>query len=323
MPLITSSAYKAPFYLFNGHVETIVPSAFRRIKNTTYVRERLELLDGDFLDLDWLRGGSRKLMIVSHGLEGSSERHYSKGMAKYFFHRGWDSLAWNCRSCSGEMNRLPRFYHHGATEDLKAVVEHAVHGHQYDSIVLVGISMGGSLTLKYLGENKGVLPIAIHGAAAFSVPCHLGARELDRPAKRFYLNRFLRKLSRKIKEKSERFPDLISYRKFDSIGTFKEFDDRYTAPLHGFKDAIDFYERAASLPYIPKIMVPVLIVNALNDPFLPPECYPYEIARTLENVFPETPERGGHTGFSLSFKEENWMEVRAFEFLAGALVQPQ
>ncbi len=319
MPLITPSDYKAPFYLFNGHIETILPSAFRKIKGVTYSRERLELPDGDFLDLDWLRNGSRKLMIVSHGLEGSSERHYSKGMAKYFHQHGWDALAWNCRSCSGEMNRLPRFYHHGATEDLKVVVEHAIQSRQYDSVVLVGISMGGSLTLKYLGENSGQLPVAVRGAVAFSVPCHLGssAKELDRPEKRFYLNRFLKKLAKKIELKSESFPDLISFRGFESVRTFEEFDNRYTAPLHGFKDAKDFYERAASLPHIPHITLPTLIVNALNDPFLPEACFPFDIAKTHQHVYLETPIRGGHTGFTIASKEENWMEVRAFEFLKG------
>ncbi|NOT74350.1 MAG: alpha/beta fold hydrolase [Cyclobacteriaceae bacterium] len=319
MPIIPSSDYKAPFYLFNGHLETIIPSAFRKIKGVHYERERLELSDGDFIDLDWLRKDSKKLMIVSHGLEGNSERHYSKGMASYFFNRGWDALAWNCRSCSGEINRLERFYHHGATEDLNEVIQHAIEKNQYDSIVLVGISMGGSLTLKYLGENGDHLPSVVKGGAAFSVPCHLGssAKELDKPNKRFYLNRFLKKLGKKIKQKSEKFPDRVSYKGFDKIKSFEEFDTRYTSPLHGFKNAADFYERAASLPHIPHIKTPTLIVNALNDPFLPEACYPYDIAKDHPHVYLQTPERGGHTGFTLAGKDENWMEVRAFEFLGG------
>jgi Predicted hydrolase of the alpha/beta-hydrolase fold len=125
MPLVPNSSYKRPQLYFNSHVETIWPSVRRVVNSDAYTRERLELADGDFLDLDWLSAGRKKLVIISHGLEGSSERHYSKGMAKYFFERGWDALAWNCRSCSGEMNRLPRFYHHGATEDIKAVIDHA------------------------------------------------------------------------------------------------------------------------------------------------------------------------------------------------------
>ncbi len=322
MPLIPVSSYKHPFYLFNGHLETIIPSAFRKVGGPPYSRERLELSEGDFLDLDWLSNQSRRLLIISHGLEGSSGRHYSKGMANFFFKNKWDALAWNCRSCSGEMNRLPRFYHHGATEDLKAVIDHAL-TKGYDTIALVGISMGGSLSLKYTGENAQTLPSAIRSVVAFSVPCHLGssARELDKPAKRFYLNRFLKKLGKKIQQKAASFPDLISHEGFDKIRSFEEFDNRYTAPLHGFRDAKDFYERASSLPHIAEIRVPTLIVNAQNDPFLPSECFPYEIARESEFVFLETPKRGGHTGFTLAGKEENWMEVRAFEFVDSKYAQ--
>jgi predicted alpha/beta-fold hydrolase len=316
MPLIETSNYRPPWYLFNGHLETIVPSMTRKIKDVHYERERFELSDGDFIDVDWLTNKNNKLVIIAHGLEGSSDRHYCKGMAKYFFQRGWDALAWNCRSCSGVMNRLPRFYHHGATEDLTELIQHVEAKKHYKQIALVGFSMGGSVTLKYLGEQKTLLN-EIKAGVVFSVPCHLGssANELDKPSKKFYLNRFLKKLGTKIKIKSEKFPELISYAGFEKISTFEEFDNRYTAPLHGFRDADDFYERASSLMYISNIAIPTLIVNALNDPFLPPACFPINIAREHQYVYLETPIRGGHTGFSLAGKEENWMEVRAYDFV--------
>lgn len=311
------SSYQKPFYLFNGHWETIVPSTFRNIKGVTYQRERLELADGDFLDLDWLKGNNDKLVVISHGLEGNSERHYSKGMAKYFHARGWDALAWNCRGCSGEINRLPRFYHHGATEDIGAVVEHAIQSKKYSVIALVGFSMGGSMTLKYMGENGNNLHDSVKTTAVFSVPCHLGssARELDKPSKRFYLNRFLKKLQKKIQAKATQFPKQVSAEGIEKIRSFREFDNRYTSPLHGFKDADDFYERASSGPYISSIQKPTLVVNALSDPFLPEECYPFDVAKNHPSVFLETPTDGGHVGFNLAGKEENWMEVRAFEFI--------
>lgn len=292
---------------------------FRKISGT-YERERLELNDGDFLDLDWMRGNSKKLVIISHGLEGSSERHYSKGVAHYFHQREWDALAWNCRGCSGEMNRLSRFYHHGATEDLAAVIDHAIQNN-YSHIALVGVSMGGSLSLKYVGERKGILPHQIKSVATFSVPCDLGsgARELDKPGKRFYLNRFLKKLEKKIRTKSQKFPDEISIEGFDKIKSFRDFDNRYTAPLHGFADADDFYSKASSGQYLSSIQIPALIVNALNDPFLPEECYPFTLARTHEYVHLETPERGGHVGFSLQENSVNYMEVRSFEFVNSFL----
>ena len=315
MPLLQSSYTHTPFYLFNGHLETIVPSMFRKIEGT-YERERLELPDGDFLDLDWMKCKSNKLVIISHGLEGSSERHYSKGTAYYFSQRGWDAVAWNCRGCSGEMNRLPRFYHHGATEDLAAVIDLAIE-RNYAHIALVGFSMGGSLSLKYVGERKGKLPSQVKSVATFSVPCDLGssACELDKPNKKFYLNRFLTKLEKKIRAKSAKFPHLISVEGFERIKTFRDFDNRYTAPLHGFADADDFYTKASSGPFLSSIEIPALIVNALNDPFLPEACYPFDVAKTHPLIHLETPDRGGHVGFSMSGKSESWMEVRAFEFV--------
>ncbi|MBL7870882.1 MAG: alpha/beta fold hydrolase [Cyclobacteriaceae bacterium] len=314
MPLISSSYTTPPYYLFNSHAETIVPSIFRTVEGT-YVRERLELVDGDFLDLDWMRRNNKKLVIISHGLEGSSERHYSKGMAKYFYDRGWDAMAWNCRGCSGVMNRLPRFYHHGATEDLAAVVDRAIQL-KYEYISLIGFSMGGSMSLKYVGERKGILPTQVKSAITFSVPCNLksSATELDKPSNWFYLTRFLKKLEKKIRVKSVLFPEQISATGFEKIKTFREFDNRYTAPLHGFSDADDFYIRASSGPYLQSIEIPTLLVNALNDPFLPDACYPLELANKHPHLYLETPARGGHVGFSLPRSSESWMERRAYEF---------
>ncbi|MCX8492467.1 MAG: alpha/beta fold hydrolase [Cyclobacteriaceae bacterium] len=318
MALIENSSYKKPFYYWNGHWETIVPSMFRKIDGVTYQRERLELPDGDFVDLDELKQDSSKLVIITHGLEGNSNRHYAKGMAKYFFQNGWDAIAWNCRGCSGHTNRLPRFYHHGATEDLAAVVQHALDRKRYKTIVLIGFSMGGSMTLKYLGERGIEVDPTLKTAVVFSVPCDLGASasELDKTSRKFYLNRFLKKLSVKIKAKSQRFPKMIDAEGFDQIKSFREFDNRYTAPLHGFKNADDFYEKASCGPYLIHIKKPVLIVNSWSDPFLPLACFPIDIAKSHEYVHLETPKHGGHTAFSLIGKKENWMELRALEFIS-------
>jgi uncharacterized protein len=290
------------------------------VKGVLYQRQRLELADSDFLDIDWLSNTEKrsdKLVIISHGLEGSSDRHYSRGMAKYFFNRGWDALAWNCRSCSGELNRLPRFYHHGDTGDLNEVIV-AAFEKGYKHVALTGFSMGGSFTMKYLGERGHKLDSRIKGAAVFSVPCRLeaSATELDKPSKRFYRNRFLRKLSKKILAKSLMYPDKLSYDGYEKIITFRQFDDRYTSPLHGFKNASDFYRSSSCDQYLANIRVPSLIVNAANDPFLTPECYPKELLRDHPNVHLEIPSRGGHVGFSIAGKEENYMEIRAYEFLA-------
>ncbi len=319
MPLIASSTYKKPpFYLFNSHLETIVPSALRKVDLPAYERERIFTPDKDFLDLDWLKKEGKQLVVISHGLEGSSDRPYVKGMARTFAEQGWDVLAWNCRSCSGEINKAPRMYHHGDSEDLKSVVEHAVVQGGYEKIVLVGFSMGGSITLKYLGEFSRSLPGAISRAVVFSVPCDLGgsARELSKKRNGFYRKRFLRKLGRKLEAKAGQMPELLSIEGIEKIKHFSEFDNRFTAPIHGFKDADDFYHQASANTHLPHIQIPTLIVNAKNDPMLPQSCYPVALAKEHPFIYLEMPEFGGHVGFTLAGQSQNWAEQRAFQFIS-------
>ena len=319
MPLINSSNYKAPFYLFNRHLETIVPSTLRKVELPPYQRERLLTPDADFLDLDWLKEGREDLVIISHGLEGSSDRPYVKGMAKVFLEQGWDVLAWNCRSCSGEMNKARRMYHHGATDDLEAVINHVLATNSYKRIALTGFSMGGSLTLKYLGEQGERVPKEIYRAAVFSVPCDLGSssRALSSWDNTIYRKRFMNKLYRKLQAKLAQQPDLpIDLSRFDSIKGFPEFDTCYTAPLHGFRDSDDFYSQASAAQYIPGIKVPTLLVNAINDPMLPPACFPVEVVRKHPHVYLEMPKRGGHVGFSQGKGKPTWAEERALEWMA-------
>ncbi|HMQ00042.1 MAG TPA: alpha/beta fold hydrolase [Cyclobacteriaceae bacterium] len=316
MPVISNSAYTRNQLWLHAHRQTILPSMFRKIEDVDYTRERITLPDEDFLDIDRLKQKQDKLIIISHGLEGSSERHYVKGMAKYFFKKGWDVLAWNCRSCSGEINKAPRLYHHAATHDLESVIDHARSLHQYKHIALTGFSMGGSLTLKYLGERN-TLPAEIKSAVVFSVPCNLGASAavLDKSQNSFYRKGFLKKLKYKIKLKAAQYPALFDLKPLQNIKYFEEFDDIYTAPRHGFQSAQHFYETASANRYIPQIKTGTLIVNAQNDPFLPETCYPYELATNSEHVFLECPPQGGHVGFGLAGREENYMETRAFQFI--------
>jgi predicted alpha/beta-fold hydrolase len=323
MPLVPVSTYTPVWYLFHRHLETIVPSAFRKVPGE-YTRTRLELPDGDFVDLDWMKSSASKnenLAIISHGLEGNSTRHYSKGMASYFSQRGWDAVAWNCRSCSGELNRLARFYHHGDTGDLGSVVQEAIRL-GYKNIVLIGFSMGGSFALKYLGEQGQNVPREIKGAVGFSVPCDLptGGRIMDDPGNSFYRNRFLGKLKKKLAEKSKLYPSDIDVTKLAAISSFEEFNNCYTAPLHGFRDSDDFYSQASCKSHLANIAVPSLLVNAANDPLLTPECFPVEIAKASKYLYLEIPQRGGHVGFALGGLKENWMEVRAFEFVGSVVV---
>ncbi len=276
MPLIQESTYRPPGFMSSGHIQSIFPSIFRKIETDFYQRERIKTNDNDFLDLDWARNGSKNLAIISHGLEGSSKRSYVVGMVKALIRNGWDALAWNFRSCSGEMNRQLRFYHSGATDDLECVVNHALNNNTYDKIVLIGFSMGGNLTLVYLGEKGLLLDPKIIQAVTFSVPCDLkaSALALAKPQNKLYMNRFLRMLHEKIRTKMEFMPDSLNDSNYGLIKTFEDYDNRYTAPLHGFSNAEDYWSKCSSRQFIPGIKIPTLIVNARNDPFLSGGCYP-------------------------------------------------
>ncbi len=320
MPLIAPSTYRPPLLFGNGHLQTIYPSLFRRVNGVRYRRERIYTPDDDFLDLDWSRVGSDKLAIISHGLEGNSHRAYVLGMVRAVNRAGWDALAWNYRGCSGEPNRLLRSYHSGATEDLHTVVEHARSLKLYREIALIGFSLGGNLTLKYGGERGEDIPPEVTRLVAISTPCDLAssARKMARPENRIYMIRFMRMLREKIRQKKQLMPGLISDEDFDKIRTFEDFDSRYTAPLHGFADAEDYWQKCSSRQFIPGITVPTLLINARNDPFLAPECYPIPEAEQHPLFFLEMPESGGHVGF-ISFNSGGiyWSERRTVAFLTG------
>ncbi|MEM9340151.1 MAG: alpha/beta fold hydrolase [Bacteroidota bacterium] len=321
MPLLPTSYQKRPWYLINQHWETIVPSLFYKVKNVHYERERLELEDGDFLDLDWVRNGSKKLMILSHGLEGSASRHYIKRPAQYFSQKGWDVLAWNNRSCSGEMNRLPRFYHHGVTVDLAAVVEHGSQG--YDEVVLMGYSMGGGIQQKYLGERK--LSEKIKGAVSFSVPCNVldSANQLRKKENQFYERRFIKRLKKKILLKAQQMEMPIDLEEIRQVRTFRQLDQAFSLKIHTeYEDADDFYAKISNDQYLPNVKVPLLILNAKNDPMLGDKCYPVELAKTNKYIHLEMPEVGGHIGFTVPSSAFSYMEHAAERFIEEVIFQP-
>ena len=310
--------YKAPYFFRNGHVQSIYPSLFRKLNDHFMERERIELDDGDFLDLDWCRNGSRRLVVISHGLEGHSRRPYVLGMVKAVADNGWDALAWNFRSCGGSMNRNLRFYHSGATEDLHSVIDYAAKSGCYDEIALVGFSMGGNLSLVYLGQESPKPNPIVKKAVTYSVPCDLsaGAEQLTKPQNTIYMKRFLKDLKIKMQEKKKIFPSEVDLAGYDKIKNFRQFDDRYTAPIHGFKDADHYWAQCSSRRYIRNIKIPTLIVNAKDDPFLSEACYPHDEVDANKHVKLETPATGGHVGF-VSFNKRNlyWSEQRALAFL--------
>ena len=310
------SGYTPPWFLPNGHLQTIYPALFRKFPIITDRRERIGTPDGDFLDLDWGIKGSSKLSIICHGLEGSSQEHYAQGMARAMIENGWDALCWNYRGCSGEANRLLRSYHSGATDDLETVIDHAIAEDRYERIDLIGFSLGGNLILKYAGD-RGVA-VRVSSLCAFSVPCDLAASsaQLAKPSNAIYMARFLRSLARKVIEKDLLYPGRLETSGLKEMRTFAEFDDQFTAPLNGFESAEDYWTKCSSLPVLDTIKVPTLMVNALNDPFLPEECYPHAAAKKNPFLKLEIPQQGGHVGFA-EFDEDGlyWSERRAVAFL--------
>jgi uncharacterized protein len=317
MPLVKSQFI--PNFLFkNGHLQTLIPALFRKTDCTRYTRERINTPDDDFLDLDWIHTGSDQLVVICHGLEGSSHSTSVAGMANFLSKNGFDVLVLNFRSCSGEMNRQLRFYHSGETGDLDLAIKHAVETGTYKNIYLLGFSLGANVVLKYIGEKAESLLPAIRKAVVFSVPCDLEASAfyMNRRSARIYLNNFLRSLKSKIILKNRLIPGALNIESIDKIRTFHDFDGQFTGPIHGFKDAHDYYSKSSSIRFLPNIKIPALIINAGNDPFLPPQCYPVEIARHHPFVFLEIPQSGGHVGF---FQNKTngiyWSEQRALEFI--------
>ena len=320
MPVHTPS-YTAPTGLNGGHRQTLYASLIRRVDFAYDRRERITTPDDDFLDLDWATPddtSTQRVAVLTHGLEGSAHRGYMRGMARAFVRRTWDVCALNLRGCSGTPNRQVATYHSGKTDDLARVVNHVL-DEGYTAVVLVGFSLGGNLTLKYLGERGPRVDDRIQGAAALSAPVDLSASadQIDRWSNWHYTHYFLHSLRQKMRVKAQQHPDRVSARRLWSIQTLRGFDDAYTAPLHGFDGADDYYRRASSKPLLSEITVPTLLLNAANDPFLPPSCYPDAIARSHSQLTLEVPRSGGHVGFvSLNDQGEYWSERRTLSFLS-------
>lgn len=301
-----------------AHYQTIRPN-LRRLP-IEYARERIDTPDGDFLDLDWKHyAGSRRLAVLSHGLEGDSRRAYVVSMANHFYGHGWNVLAWNCRSCSGEMNRTPKLYSHGQTEDLATVVEHALGTGKYERVVLIGFSMGGNLTLKYLGTLAEKRPPEITHGVAFSSPVFIApsADALDRRSNWLYRKKFQRALLAKMRAKEAQFPGRVDFRCLREVRRWRDFDRLFSMRFSGFDDLEAYYHYMSAGNFLAGTTAPVLIVNAKNDPIVPPECNPYDLAGTQVQCKLEEPAWGGHVGFSLPGRVYNDMDRRALAFVEG------
>ena len=298
------------------HLSTIIPSLFRKNFKCNYSRERVTTLDGDFFDIDWVHNKSDKLIILIHGLEGSSDQHYIKSQAHLFSQNGFDICAFNFRSCSGQMNKTMSLYHSGATDDLELLLSKIQSEKKYKEIHLIGFSLGGNVILKYLGEKPRV---GITSACTFSVPIDLEAcsYQLARGFNRLYSYIFMRTLRVKVKHIQKQFKEnKIANLDPKILKTFLEFDEFVTAPLHGFKNAKDYWTQSSSKQFLKFINIPTLLVNAKNDPFLAKECYPNPQEIGNSNLQLEYPNFGGHVGFvEKSLNKYCWMDRRALEFV--------
>jgi predicted alpha/beta-fold hydrolase len=311
----TASSYRSPWLLKHGHAATILTSFFPAPAAAWTSLERLELPDGDFLDLAWLQSGRSRLAILCHGLEGSLNAPYIRSMASQLHASDWDVLAWNYRGCGNTPNRLLRSYHSGESGDLRHIISNVAQ--RYPQIVLIGFSLGGNITLKYLGEAPS--HPAVQGGIAISAPVDLAssARQLDgRRSNRLYQSRFLKTLRQKTFAKARRFPGQVDTTRLAAIRTIRGFDELVTAPWHGFTDAADYYARSSSRPFLPGITVPALLLNAQNDPLLDGPCFPAPRAIGNPYLTFEYPTAGGHLGFpDLSCGLRRWHEQRAAAFL--------
>ena len=307
------STYRAPWWLPGGHAQTLV-AALLPPPRQALVRERWETPDGDFVDVDFAgpeRAG--RTLVLFHGLEGGSDSHYARALAASAAARGWRMALPHFRGCSGEPNRLPRAYHSGDSEELHWMLVrlHAAHG----TLHAVGVSLGGNVLLKWLGERGDAARALVRRAVAVSAPLDLAAAggALDRGFnRRVYTRAFLASLKRKSLAKLRRHPGLYDARRVAAARTLHEFDDLVTAPLHGFRDADEYWSRASSAPWLAAIRVPTLLLNALNDPFLPASALAAATRSAARDMTLEFSAAGGHVGFP---GRGGWLARRVFEFL--------
>ncbi len=317
---MNGTQFKPAWWLRNPHLQTLWPALLRRdIKDIEIERERIELPDGDFVDLDWSgRAGTGPLVMILHGFEGSIESHYAKGMMRQLNNHGWRGVFMHFRGCSGEPNRLPRSYHSGETGDVSYIVNMLLERDPGTPIAVIGYSLGGNVLLKWLGESGMQAPLA--AAIAVSVPFELNkaATRIQSGLSRGYQWYFLKCLRERLTYKYEYVPSApVDPADLEDIHTLFEFDNKFTAPLHGFSGVDDYYSQASSRQYLHAIQTPTLILHAKDDPFMSEDVIP-EPHEVSPHVQLEVTNAGGHVGFvtgKYPWKPEYWLEQRIPEFL--------
>ena len=321
MPTVAIAPYRAPAWVPGGHLQTIWPYVLPR-PAVAYRRERIAAPDGDFWDFDWIEptSGARAmpLVVLFHGLEGSSGSQYARVLMALLAARGWRGVIPHFRGCSGEPNRMPRAYHSGDHEELAAMLAAIRARVSIETIVhAVGVSVGGSVLLNWLGRAGSGAARMISAAAAVSTPIDLTAAgiALGRGFNRVYTQNFLNTLKPKSLAQAKRFPGLLAEEKIRSARSLYDFDDAVTSQLHGFAGAEDYWRRASCKPWLSRVAVPTLILNAKNDPFVPRESLPAE-SEVSDDVLLLQPDGGGHAGFLSGPFPGNleWLPRRLLDF---------
>jgi len=310
--------YRAPWWLPGGHLQTIYSVYLDRRYRVDYLRERWDTPDGDFIDLDWIEGDPKKpLLVLFHGLEGSSRSHYALSLMHAVRQLKWRGVVVLFRGCSGEINKLPRAYHSGDSAEINWILRRLKSRHSPGKLYAVGISLGGNALLKWLGEQGEEAGNIVKAAAAVSAPIDLMAvgDNLGQGFNLFYTRTFLASMKRKYLVKLRRYPDLVDGEAMLRSRTLREFDDVVTAPLHGYKNTDDYWTRASSKPGLISVRVPTLLVNAKNDPFCPASALPSP-AEVSAAVTLDYPQAGGHAGFvSGTFPGHlDWLPRRILQF---------
>ena len=318
--------YRPPFWLFNGHLQTLWPVwKTLRLAPIAWPRERWDTPDGDFIDVDCISVGESDapLVVLFHGLEGNSQSHYARIMAKVLQQTGWSGFVPHFRGCSGELNRLPRAYHSGDSTEIDWILRRFRTRYPDRTICAAGVSLGGNALMKWLGEQGASASTVINAAAAVSPPMNVAAcgAWLDQGAnRRVYTQHFLRTMKAQSEARLQQFPGLFNAVRMRAATTLREFDDTVTAPLHGFAGVDDYWRRASALPLLSGVRLPTLLLMPRNDPFLTEACYPapiqYSSAITLE-----MPTSGGHVGFTggRGAQRDLWLPTRIIGFFAQSL----
>jgi uncharacterized protein len=320
--MITSSKFKPAWWLPETHTQTLWPSLMRRPVEVELTTERLTLPDGDFIDLAWTKANSDKIVIVLHGLEGSIDSGYARGLLASLDKKGWRGVFMHFRGCSGEHNLKDISYHSGETGDFRYLVETLRERHPDTTLSAVGYSLGGNALLKYLGEYKN--DSQLKAATAISVPYLLSnsAAKLEKGFSRLYQYHLLNRLMKKTLSKFKDRPAPFDIADIKTWNTFSMFDHHITAPLHGFRGSADYYEQSSSRQYLNKITTPTLLIHSKDDPFMSIDAIPSQDDLSA-SVTLELSDRGGHVGFvsgNTPWNAKYWLEERIPEFLGTILV---